>query len=156
MKHLFISAFPPLAVSDSNQEDLCWRPFSEHNHRGRETVLWPVWEGEWCLRECCWRCLDTCGEFVRGNSSNNDQNRNNGFLCPFITDSHTFVLSAWVQKEINSLETRSTTSHQLSRVWFTANSLRKTSLGFERPPGSEGVTARRRARKRLERVGREK
>lgn len=43
---VFIGSFSPLTVGDSNQEDLCGRPVSEHNYRGRQAVLRPVWEGE--------------------------------------------------------------------------------------------------------------
>uniref|UniRef100_A0A671U4D0 Musashi RNA binding protein 1b n=1 Tax=Sparus aurata TaxID=8175 RepID=A0A671U4D0_SPAAU len=35
-------------VSNSDQEDLCGRPVGEHDHRGRQTVLRPVWEGRRC------------------------------------------------------------------------------------------------------------
>lgn len=33
-------------VGHSNQENLCGRPVGEHDYRGRQAVLRPVWEGE--------------------------------------------------------------------------------------------------------------
>lgn len=55
------SVFPLLTVGDSNQEDLCGRPVSEHNYRGCQAVLWPVWEGESCLGECV-KVASDCGQ----------------------------------------------------------------------------------------------